>query len=165
MEEKFTQKYTVVQLLEDLSVGDTFSATNWPLHVTVSDLFAIPLSIEEITALITEVASHHAPFTAPADKIEHLGPNKDIEVTTLKLTNELKNLHTDLITTLASNGATFNNSGFTLEGFKPHATAKPNNRLEVGTTINFSTLALIDMFPDKNGYKRQVLKLLPLLTS
>jgi len=39
--QQFTQKYTIIQLFKDIPEGTQFSASNWPLHVTIADTFAI----------------------------------------------------------------------------------------------------------------------------
>lgn len=52
----FTQKYTIIQLLEDVPEGTQFTPTNWPLHATVGDTFAIdwevPLMIGKLKRLL-----------------------------------------------------------------------------------------------------------------
>jgi hypothetical protein len=78
----------------------------------------------------------------------------------LKLTDELKSLHTDLITQLKEANAEFNNPEYTQEGFIPHSTAQTDRKLEPGTKVDSTALTLIDRFPDQNGYKRQVIKIL-----
>jgi hypothetical protein len=42
--EGFTQKYTIVQLLEARNKGDEYASSDWPLHMTIAGIFAIDLA-------------------------------------------------------------------------------------------------------------------------
>jgi hypothetical protein len=61
--QKFTQKYTIIQLFEDLEDGYEFSSDAWPLHSTLVDVFAIDWSVDEMVSHLNNLLSTH--MTAP----------------------------------------------------------------------------------------------------
>lgn len=44
------------------------------------------------------------------------------------------------------------------DGFLPHSTVQRHGRLGRGDEVQFKALSIIDMFPDKDPYKRRVVK-------
>ena len=155
---KFAQKYTVIQLLEDVPEGTRFSSSSWPLHLTVVDTFAIgwdlPAMIKKLEALLTM----HEQATSVAVKDEFFGPEKQTHVVLLDRTKSLAKLHYDVLALLERGGLKLNDPQFSHEGFLPHATVQKHARLNKGDVVTLSALTLIDMFPDKDPYQRKVLK-------
>lgn len=153
----YTQKYTIAQLMEPLPDGTEYSRFEWPLHVTLADVFAIDLAGQNIMQKLTLFAARQKPFATTAGDDALFGPNRQTRVTLLQTTLKLQSLHDRLIDLLAENGATFNSLQFTKSGFKPHATVGSHGRLNTGDTVHFSALTLIDMFPDHDPHNRRVL--------
>lgn len=52
---QFTQKYAIIQLFEDMPVGTEFPSSNWPLHITIADTFAIDWDTLTMTERLTEL--------------------------------------------------------------------------------------------------------------
>ena len=42
----YSQKYTLVTFIKPLEVGASFDMVDWPLHITLADVFAIDLSTD-----------------------------------------------------------------------------------------------------------------------
>ncbi len=156
--QKFSQKYTIIQLFENVSKGTQFSSDSWPLHATVVDVFAIgwdlPMMIEKLEALL--VAHKQATSVTVEDKL--FGPKKQVQVVLLQKTDSLIKLHYDLLDLLQQGKLKLNNPQFAREGFLPHSTVEKHARLNKGDTVTFNALTLIDMFPDEDPYQRKVLK-------
>lgn len=156
--EKFTQKYTIVQFLEDIPEGSSFSANNWPLHITLIDVFAIHWDVPTMTEKLTRFTKNQAPIPSTAKSDTMLGPQKQVRVTLLEKTNELIKLHNSLITLFEQGGLKPNNPQFVKTGFLPHATVQKHARLRKGDQVFFNALSLVDFFPNEDPYQRKVLK-------
>jgi hypothetical protein len=57
--------------------------------------------------------------------------------------------------------ATFNNPEYNNEGYMPHETLGTNPALASQQNATIDNLALIDMFPHKNGYMRSIVMAIP----
>lgn len=154
----FTQKYTLMQLLEDIPEGTQFSMSDWPLHVTLADVFAIGWSVPTMTEKLAALLSSHEQAMSTAKKDTFFGPEKQTKVTLLEKTPSLLKLHNDVISLLEQGGFKPNNPQFIREGFLPHATVQKRSRLIEGDTVTFNAVTLIDMFPNKDPYQRKILK-------
>lgn len=57
--QQFTQKYTIVQLLEDVPEGVQFSADKWTLHVTIADTFAVDWDVATMVDRLSQLVHAH----------------------------------------------------------------------------------------------------------
>lgn len=153
----YSQKYTIVQLMQPLPDGTEYSRFEWPLHVTLADVFAVDLTGRGMMQQLADYAASLQPLTTTAGDDALFGPKHQTRVTLLRNTPQLQSLHDGLIDLLTKNGATFNTPEFTKSGFKPHATVGSTGRLHTGDTVHFNALTLIDMFPDHDPHNRRVL--------
>lgn len=158
----FTQKYTIIQLFEEASEGTQFTSTNWPLHTTVVDTFAIDWNAPTMIRKLKRLLGAYPQATSVAKEDTFFGPEKQTQVVLLKKTDSLVKLHYDVIALLKEGGLKLNDPQFAREGFLPHATVQKHARLHKGDRVTFSALSLIDMFPDKDPYQRKVLKTIKL---
>lgn len=154
----FTQKYAIIQLLEEAPEGMEFSASDWPLHITLVDVFAIDWSAQEMAERLTTLLTGRAPASAKAIDNTYFGPSRDVEVTLLDRTDSLATLHNDVHALLERGGLKTNNPQFALEGFRPHATVQEHAALKTGDLVVFEALTIIDMFPGGDPYMRKVLQ-------
>lgn len=44
----YSHKYTLMQIFQHIDEGDSFHMTEWPLHTTLADVFAVNLTTELI---------------------------------------------------------------------------------------------------------------------
>lgn len=160
--QQFSQKYAIVQLLEDLPEGFECDWKNWPLHVTLADVFAIEWPISTLCDKLEKFASLQPTFSTKALGDEFFGSNKDIRVVLIDKTKELSDLHMRLVQLLDDGNVKFNNPEYTLGGFLPHSTVQPHIRLHKDDAVPFKALTIIDMFPDGDPYRRKIIKTLPL---
>jgi len=143
--------------MQSLPDGYQYPYTDWPLHVTLADVFAIGLAGQDVVGKLAAFASQQKPFTTTAGQDTFFGPNGETRVTLIDMSPELLALHNNLIDLLEDNGVVFNVPEYTRAGFLAHATVGSHGRLQQGDTVRFDSLTLIDMFPDQDPYQRKVL--------
>lgn len=156
--QQFTQKYTIIQLFEDVPEGTQFSSSSWPLHATVVDTFAIDWDMPTMIKHLEELLAAHAGASSVVEDDEFFGPEKQVQVALLRKTEDLVELHHDVIALLEKGGLKLNDPQFAREGFLPHSTVQKHGRLNKGDAVNFNALTIIDMFPDNDPYQRKVIK-------
>jgi len=155
---EFTQKYAVIELFDDVPEGTQFSASSWPLHATIADTFAISWDVPTIIEKLTQLLSSHAVATSVVEDDRFFGDQGQVQVALLRKTDDLVNLHYDVIDCLTQGGWKPNDPQFAKEGFLPHSTIQKHARLNKGDEVTFNALTIIDMFPDEDPYQRRVIK-------
>lgn len=156
--QKFTQKYTIIQLFEDAPEEMQFSASSWPLHATIADTFAVDWNVTTMAEKLTELLSLHAPATSVIEDDRFFGDEGQVQVALLRKTDDLVKLHHDVIELLEQGGWKPNDPQFAKEGFLPHSTVQKHARLNKGDEVVFNALTIIDMFPGGDPYQRKVIK-------
>lgn len=156
--QKFTQKYTLIQLLEAVPEDTQFSSSSWPLHSTIVDIFAIDWDVPTMIKNLEELLAPHGQATTIAEDDELFGPEKQTLVVLLRKTDDLVKLHDDVVALLEKGGLELNKPQFAHEGFLPHSTVQKHARLNKGDEVTFSALTIIDMFPDEDPYQRKILR-------
>lgn len=161
----FTQKYTIVQLLEPVAEGAIYKPADWPLHVTLTDIFAIDWDEETLLQnCIHESQKLQTVSTIAADDV-WFGDEKNVQVTLLEKNEAITKLHLELVSFLEKGNVRFNVPEFVGNDFKPHVTVQKDKRLHKGDEVIINTLTVIDMFPDGDPYLRKILKTIPIATS
>ena len=155
---ELTQKYTIIQLFENVPEGTQFSASSWPLHATIADTFAIDWGVQTMIEKLTQLLSPHTPATSVVEEDRCFGNRGQVQVALLKKTDDLVKLHYDVIECLTQGGWRPNDPQFAKEGFLPHSTVQKRARLNKGDEVTFNALTIIDMFPDGDPYRRKVTK-------
>ena len=154
---EFTQKYAIVQFLKDVPDGYEYPMNNWPIHVTLVDVFAINAEWGDLfDNLRVSLATQTAFFSTVVVK-DLFGEERSIKVNLLENTKELQNLHDEIVNTLEKYGVQFNSPQYTRTGFKPHSTEHIEGSLVIGDIVEFSSIALVDMFPNDDPYRRRIL--------
>lgn len=153
-----TQKYTVIQLFEDVPEGTRFSASSWPLHATIADTFAIDWDEVTMIEKLSGLLSSHTPAISVVEDDASFGDQGQVQVALLRKTDNLVKLHYDVIECLTQGGWKPNDPQFAKEGFLPHSTVQKHTHLNKGDEVTFNALTIIDMFPDEDPYQRKVIK-------
>jgi hypothetical protein len=154
----FTQKYTLIQLLEPVAEGTRFSSSSWPLHSTVVDTFAIDWDVPTMIKHLQKLLAGHVEAHSVAEGDAHFGSVKQTKVVLLRKTDDLIKLHYDVIELLGNGNLRLNDPQFARQGFLPHATVQKHAQLHKGDDVIFDALTLIDMFPNSDPHQRRVLK-------
>jgi 2'-5' RNA ligase len=160
-----TQKWTLIKLLEPMDEGTEFHHEDWPLHVTLADVFAVDWESSGLLEKLALLLAKHKPVELTADDDTSFGPpERPTQVTLLHMTLELRALHNDIIGLLISAGAVFNTPQYTKEGYIAHSTVQKHARLHKGDIVSIDNLTLVDMFPHGDGEQRKIVKTMPLST-
>lgn len=157
--QKFSQKYTIICLLEDKNEGYEFLFSDWPLHVTLADTFAVEWDADRLKSELKNIAKNLGVIQSAAIRSHYFGSEKRVHVILIDKTIELESMHNSIVNALKNGDVIFNDPQFNEEGFLPHSTVQKHARVKVGERIKFNNLALVDMFPDKDPYRRKILKL------
>jgi hypothetical protein len=154
--EKFSQKYTIINLLEDIPEGAAFASSNWPLHVTLAGTFAVELD-DDLRHDLATLTADCPPIITTAAHDEHFGPEQQTDVTTLNMNSELVTFHNSVIKLLKKAGAMFNDPQYIEDGYRAHVTVQRHGRLHAGDLVTIDNLTIVDMFPGNDPYRRRVL--------
>lgn len=154
----FTQKYTLVQFFDDIKEGYEYLSSDWPLHSTVIDTFAIDWPVDKMTVKLTELLDGYGNVYSEAGIDRYFGENGQVQATLLDRTDSLMELHLDVLDILEEGGLVLNDPQFARDGFLPHATVQRSARLDRGVKVRFTALSIVDMYPDEDPYKRKILK-------
>lgn len=154
---RFTQKYVLVQFLENLPDGYEYSMKDWPLHVTLADVFAIHGDWTSLLKDLTLSLENERAFFSHTKVKDLFGEDGSIKVILIEKTDELQNLHDTIISVLERHKAVFNSPEYVKAGYKPHATEQAESKLQIGDVVEFNSLTLVDMFPNNDPYQRKIL--------
>ena len=158
--QKFSQKWSIVAFLEPIKEGTAFFYKNWPLHITLSSVFATTRNGEELIAVLENLLKNQRSLPLTTTGEARWGNESQIHVMLLEKTTELLNLHNTLHHALGLVGAEFNEPQYEGDGYIPHSTVQRNNKLVIGEQVVIDNLALIDMFPNADGHQRKVAKII-----
>lgn len=148
-------RFAVVLPLEPMALGERYAVRDWPLHLTVTPVFATEATTAMLAARMGEVASAHGPVEAVAGPGELFGPRHDTPVSLVE-SSEVRALHAVLADALAPLGIRFDSPHYAGEGFRPHVTATTRGATEEGQLLRLAQLALVDMEPGPGQGRPQV---------
>lgn len=160
--EEFTQKWAVISLLKDASEGSSFYYTDFPLHVTLAGVFKIDKPGMRIVDEMQKVLSHQSPFIIEGDEQDMFGPNRDIPVMRIKKSSELLQLYTLVHDRLVTLGAIYNSPAYQGSGYIAHSTFQKSGKLAKGEKRQLSSVSIIDLLPNGDGYQRKIFKTIEL---
>lgn len=151
---QYSQKYCLVSFINPIESGVEFSMENWPLHITLAEVFAIDTYQTDIEAKLTKLLSEQSSVETVAKQEVTLGNTK---VILLDKCSQLVVLHKALVNLLEKNNAKFNTPEYTREGFMPHCTIQNKEKLHNADKVIIHTVSLIDMYPNKNWKRRRII--------
>lgn len=155
-------KYGIATLLEAQPVGYEFRANNTPLHLTHVDSCIVDLSPEQLAEKLRERLKGLSGFSVTALDDEMLGPNKDIPVTVLDLTQQLKELHALIMQTLEREKAVLKNPHFHNEGFHPHVSIYGSRRTHVGEQVSIENISIGTKLTEEDNPLHRIVATIPL---
>ena len=156
--EKFTQKWAIISLLEDVDEGSVFYYTDFPLHVTLAGVFAIDKDEGQLVKELADLLSSQQPVVIEADKKDMFGPEKNIAVMRIKKSRELMKLYGLIYNWLNESGVVYNTPEYQGDGYLPHSTFQKSASLAAGEQRILQSVSLIDLFPNQDGYSRKISK-------
>lgn len=150
----YSQKYALVHFIHPAEDGTQFHMSDWILHTTLADVFAINRHESNIDKKLATLLAQIETVETKATDDSILGTTR---VILLDKTAPLIKLHTAIVSLLEENNATFNNPEFTRSGFLPHSTVQKSGHLQRGDEVVIDSISLVDMFPDNDWEQRRVL--------
>jgi 2'-5' RNA ligase len=159
--ETLVQKYCLVSLLEDTPVGTEFHFKDWPLHLTLVGVFALP-SIVNLQKILSQTTKTIRPFELITDEPARWGADGQVHVMKLNSTQEITELHTTLLNELRSMSAQFNEEQYVGVGYTPHVTDQKHAAIQSGETVKITNISMIDMFVGGDWQQRKILWTIPL---
>lgn len=146
-----------------MDIGSEFSSSDWPLHCTIAGVFALDFT-DDVCQELSELVRARKPFQSSTTEVAWFGPEKTVKVRLVEMTDELYELHDNIVTFIYEHGGEFNEPLFLRDKFAPHVTMR-GDVPRSGEVVSFSQLALIDMFPDADHTRRRVIALMPLVAN
>jgi hypothetical protein len=134
-----------------MQVGDVYDEL--PLHCTLMHRFWLDLSPEDFTHQITSLFKQIAPIKLIAHEHLLLGP-KQLPVSELTLTDELRQLHMEIYTFLNKIGVEYTAPEWVGKGYRAHITERDSVRLEVGAEHISKAVYLIEVNVPGHEHKR-----------
>jgi 2'-5' RNA ligase len=160
--EKFTQKWAVIALLEEVDEGSEFYYTDFPLHVTLAGVFKIDQEGSWLAKELVDILAGQKAFSVTTDIKDMFGPNKDVAVMKIVKTPELMDLYSKIHNWLLASGAIYNEPEYQGAGYLPHSTFQKSDLLKEGEIKHIKSISIIDLFPNGDGYQRKVFKTIEL---
>lgn len=139
--------YVLVTFLEDVPAGAEFTASAWPLHLTLLPNFSIAWDGSTLGERLRPVLTGRRPITVVASHEEFFGPRETIPVAVVETTPELTSLHRELHDMLAAAGAAFEYPAYVADGYRPHVTAQAHRRLGPGEEARLDTVSVVGIAP------------------
>lgn len=156
--EKITQKWAIIIPLEEHPDGSEFYYTDFPLHITIAGIFATKDTSTELEEMLQMLVKSTRPFEVTSDEEALFGDNKDIAVMKIHPTSELKQLYDLIHNELLKRNVIFNAPHHEGDGYIPHSTYQRSGRLYSGEKVYATSVSLIDLFPNRDGLKRKIIK-------
>ena len=151
----YSQKYCLVHFINRQPNHSEFNMNQWPLHITLADVFAISLEQSAFIDKLEIISNKLAPVTVSVENESTLGDQTPVML--FAASPDLLRLHEAIISSIEVDGAIFNHPEFTGIGFIGHSTIQNEQRLQNGETITIDSVSLVDMFSGGDWQRRKVL--------
>jgi 2'-5' RNA ligase len=138
-------KFVIALALAPLVTGDEFPAETWPLHLTVVPTFETAHSVGELETAIAPVLSRTMPITVVGESLELFGPNRDVRVTTVRASDELRELHLGLLAVLEPLGPRHLKPRYIGDDYRPHVSHTAHATFAPGEIATLQQAAIVDM--------------------
>lgn len=154
--QKFTQKWSLIALLEPAEEGFEFFWKDYPLHVTLASVFAIDWKANDAPSKLEDLLATVPVVETKAIKEGHWGDESQYHVMLLEKNEEITELHNLIHRFLLESGVVFNQPEFEGEGYIPYSTIQKHARLDPGDPVQIHSITILDMFPHEDGYQRKI---------
>ncbi len=159
---KFTQKWGIIALLEEIEEGSEFHYTDFPLHITLAGVFSIDKNGRWLANELAHLLIDQKMIEVKPDKKDMFGPNSDIAVMKMKKSAELLSIYDKIHNWLLDTGVVYNDPQYQGKGYVPHCTVQKSGILDENKTYLINSVSIIDLLPNNNGYQRRVVKTIKL---
>lgn len=159
--ELFSQKWALVSFLGPLKSAIEFSAASWPSHVTIAGTFAADFGRTTMRSALEITLAQQKQLLLKPSTISRLGPKAHkVTVQLFEHSHYLQTFHEDIVALLRNFNIRFNNPDYVGTGFIAQQTIQ--ELLErVENNIQINTIALVEMYPHKDPYRRKIIMIIP----
>ena len=154
----------VVLPLQPLTVGDGFSLSDWPLHVTVAPTFVVAVDLTAVIAAIGPLLTRQPGLRVRVGQDEGFGRSGKIPVSVVEPSHELNDLHARLVAVLLDVGAVFDDPEYVGSGYRAHITKTRSAQACPGDEPLLRQATIVDMEPEGDLRLRRVVWATPLIT-
>jgi 2'-5' RNA ligase len=155
-------RYVAVLPLTPLRVGDGFTVSAWPLHVTIVPTFDSQLDAHDVGEHFAAAASGFRAIDVIVGAQAMFGTNTNVSVALIRTSPELTLLHSRLLSEMLSIGVSFDSPAYIGGGYRPHITATKRSKAAEDDQLHLTQIALVDMEPFGDAGHRRVVWALPL---
>jgi hypothetical protein len=156
-------RYGIATLLDSYPNNYEFTVDNTPLHLTHVDVLEIDLNSEEFINTMRPYLADQTQFSVTPIRDALFGPKKDIPVTLIELSPELKAFHENLIHFLRAEGALFENPHFLEDQYGPHVSIYGSRRVVIGQPIIINDISIGNKRSDIENPPNRIIATIPLI--
>lgn len=150
-------EYITCFILEgDHKKGDVFD--DWPLHVTLVP-WCLPNDLNQFIRSLSDITRQHREIHTVVRDTRIWGPHT---VNVVRRTPKLHSLHADVLDVVRETGRLLINEEFTGEYYTPHVTRQGLHHVETGSSIQLSSISLVER--DNQKKQKRIIVSFPLMT-
>lgn len=142
-------KFLPAFFVDEVTLGETFSAGEWPLHITLFPPVDAPYE-QEYGRHIRSFLNPLDPFYAKVGESALFGPNQDVFVRKIEANASLQTVHEGLVRALAylTHDPTYR------QPYNPHITTKEHDpKVQQGDAIWIEGLSIAAKAPDSTTWQ------------
>lgn len=151
-----SQKYVIAHFIKPVEPNYNFSCKEWPLHVTLLPNFIVSDTLDELINNLDELSHSATSFNIQVGEDANFGPNGEVLVSIIKPGVDILSLHGELLAITKS--YTFDTPQYIGQGYRPHATKQVSDQLVSGKTYLVDSMTLVDMYPNNDIERREIIK-------
>jgi 2'-5' RNA ligase len=130
--------------IEDVSLGQSFLRSRWPLHITVVPWFLCE-DTDALDAALIQVVSPTRPFSVRVGDEEMFGSKKNIKVNVIDPDPQLSKLHDQLLSVINNLGRLDSDQQFVGESYRAHITHSGERHIAKGRDIMIDSIHLTEL--------------------
>lgn len=137
---------------------NSFSSSEWPLHMTVVPPFTFRGRSQELEAALNTLAARLDPLTITTAGRELFGPNKDIPVALIERNASLLEVYKELTEVLDKLGIEYKHPTISGSNYRFHITNQRNEAVFDHANIPIKSFSLVDRLADKQTSSKKVIR-------
>ena len=135
----------IVAPWEPLTVGTSFTTSQFPLHVTLVPPFDVDCELPTLLTAVKAASRKTERILAEVIGHEQFGPDANITVALIRPTEFILNAHSRLTEALRPLGWAAKEPHYNGERFRPHITGTDHRHLRLGEQFRLHQIAVIEM--------------------
>lgn len=145
--------YIIVGCLDSFDGSDI---QRIPRHVTLVPWFSIDVThIGSLESALAQVVMRHAPFVVWGDEEAYFGPDNDVQVRRVKMTNEMTRLHSELLDAVEQTGGSVRRRQYVGDNYQPHVSKQSDGYLDADEEVIVDKIQLVKATGEQQ-FKRHI---------